>query len=84
MIPPHMAYPQMAMMPYMVPMNFQWPGAQMPGYLTVPEPVAVGQHWMTRLFYNIARSMAKASGHTVANFFDHTTINPWQTPASNE
>jgi len=79
-----MAHPAMAMVPYMVPMNYQWPGSQMPGYLTIPEPVITGQHWMTRLFFNVARSMAKSSGHTVANFFDHQTINPWQTTASKE
>jgi hypothetical protein len=87
MMQPQMAHPMMAMMPYAVPVNYQMPGAQMPGYLTIPEPVVEGQHWSSRLFFNVARSMAKASGHTVANFFDHSPINPWPTPpttASNE
>jgi hypothetical protein len=80
MMPQQMAHPSMATVPYAVPMNYQAPGAQMSGYLTIPEPVLPGQHWGARLFLNVARSMAKASGHTVANFFDHTPINPWPTP----
>lgn len=80
MMQPQMAHPMMAMMPYVVPVNYQMPGAQMPGYLTIPEPIVEGQHWLPRLFYNIVRSMAKASGHTAANFFDYSPINPWPTP----
>lgn len=54
---------------------YQWPGAQMPGYLTVPEPYTPEQHWMGRLVRTITRSMLKAGGHSIANFFDH---NPFQ------
>lgn len=74
---PQMVHPQMAMMPHASPMNYQWQGSQMPGYLTIPEPVVSGQHWGVRLFYNVARSMAKAGMHTGANFFDHSPINPF-------
>ncbi len=78
MVPaPYMVPPQQAQTPYMVPMNFAPQSAQMPGYLTVPEPIVPGQHWGKRLGFSIARSMAKAAGHTLANFFDHTPLNPW-------
>ena len=80
MMAPQMVHPSMALTPYAVPMNYQAPGAQMSGYLTIPEPVVPGQHWGARLFLNVARSMAKASGHTVANFFAHTPISPWPVP----
>lgn len=69
--------PQQAQVPYMVPMNFAPAYAQMPGYLTVPEPVIPGQHWGKRLGFSVVRSMLKAGGHTVANFFDHCPFNPW-------
>ena len=84
MMPNQMVHPSVAMMPYAVPMNHQMPGAQMPGYLTTPEPVLENQHWLTRLMLNVARSMGKASGHTVANFFDHNTINRWPSPPPTE
>ena len=74
---PMMVPPQQAQVPYMVPMNFAPQGMQMPGYLTVPEPIVPGQHWGKRLGFSVARSMAKAAGHTIANFFDHTPFNPW-------
>ncbi len=80
-MPQQMVHPTMAMMPHAVPMSFQWPGAQMPGYLTVPEPVVAGQHWFVRLGFNVLRSMGKAGTHTAANFFDHNTINTFQPPA---
>ena len=72
---PMMVHPLQAAVPHMVPMNYQSPGTQMPGYLTNPEPVVEGQHWASRLFFNIVRSMAKAGCHTTANFVDHTTVN---------
>lgn len=75
-----MAPPWAAMMPQMVPMNYQAAGAQMPAYLTVPEPVVPGVHWGYRLGYSVLRSMLKASGHTLSNFFDFTPIHPWPTP----
>ena len=72
-----MVPPQQAMMPWAVPMNFAPPAMQMPGYLTVPEPYVAGQPWYARLGLSVARGMLKATGHVVANFFDHTTFNPW-------
>lgn len=77
MMPQPMVQPMMAMMPQAAPMNYQWHGSQMPGYLTIPEPIVEGQHWGTRLFYNVMRSMAKAGMHTGSNFFDHTPFNPF-------
>lgn len=77
---PVMVHPAMASAPWAVPMNYQTPGAQIPGYLTVPEPAVVGQHWAARLGLSLLRSVLKAGGHTVANFFDHTSFNSWQAP----
>lgn len=72
---PIMVHPAQAAVPYVVPMNYQAPGMQMPAYLTVQEPVVAGQHWSVRLLFNIGRAMVKAGAHTTANFVDHTTIN---------
>jgi len=72
---PLMVHPAMAAVPYMAPMNYQASGMQMPAYLTVQEPIIEGQHWLTRLGFNIVRSMVKAACHTGANFVDHNTIN---------
>ena len=74
------AHPSIAAVPWAVPMNYPMPGAQIPAYLTVPEPVVDGQHWTQRLGFSILRSMMKATGHTVANFFDHNPITPWGKP----
>lgn len=74
---PAMVHPALAAVPYQVPMNYQAPGMQMPGYLSVPEPPVDGQHWFTRLLLNIGRSMVKAGAHTTANFIDHTPVNPY-------
>jgi hypothetical protein len=79
-----MVHPSQAAIPYTVPMNYQQPGMQMPGYLTVQEPVIEGQHWATRLFFNIVRACTKAGAHTTANFVDHTTINTPVYPAPPE
>ena len=72
--------PQQAQVPYMVPMNFAPAYSQMPGYLTVPEPIVPGQHWGKRLGWSVMRSMLKAGGHTVANFFDHNPMQMWYPP----
>lgn len=80
MMPQPMVQPMMAMMPQAAPMNYQWPSSQMPGYLTIPEPIVSGQHWGVRLFYNVMRSMAKAGMHTGSNFFDHTPFNAFPQP----
>lgn len=79
-MPTMLAPPAQAMLPSMVPVNFSPPYMQMTGYLTVPEPVVPGQHWSKRLGFSLIRSMLKASGHTVANFFDYFTFNPWYPP----
>lgn len=65
-----MVPPQMAMMPQLVPMNMPMPGAHIMGYLAVPEPIVEGQHWAARLGFSILRASFKATGHTMANFFD--------------
>ena len=72
---PMMVHPAQAALPHMAPMNYQQPGLQMPGYLTIQEPSVEGQHWLVRLMLNIGRSMVKAGCHTTANFVDHTTVN---------
>lgn len=61
--------------PMLVPVPMQQPGAQMHAYLSAPEPIDPTEHWFKRLSREVARSMAKSSGHTAAHFFDH---NPWK------
>jgi hypothetical protein len=80
MAPAGYTYPVMASQPQMVPMNYTPQAYQMPGYLTVPEPVVEGQHWGTRLGLTLVRALMKAAGHTAANFFDHTTFNQFAPP----
>lgn len=65
--------------PQAVPLPYQAPGAQMPSYLAVPEPAESG-HWFKRLLRETFRSMGKATGHTIASFFDHTPIVNHRTP----
>jgi len=65
--------------PQHVPVAYQQPGAQMPAYLAVPEPVESGPWWV-RLLAEIARSMAKASGHSIASFFDHNPMRLHRAP----
>ena len=55
--------------PPLVYQPYQLPGTQMPHYLTVPEPVE-GISWGARLGQELARSMGKAFGHTLAAYFD--------------
>ncbi len=78
---PMMVHPAAAASPWAVPANYPMPGAQIPSYLTVPEPVVEGQHWAVRLLFNVARSVFKATGHTLANYADHMTFGQWQAPA---
>ncbi len=80
MVPASYTYPSMAAQPQMVPMNYTPPAYQMPGYLTVPEPMMEGQHWGARLGLTLVRAILKAAGHTAANFFDHTTFNEFAPP----
>lgn len=56
------------------PVPYPAPGAQMPSYLSIPEPIDEAVHWGVRLVHEIFRSMMKSTGHTTAAFFDHTTI----------
>lgn len=49
----------------------------MPGYLTVPEQRTVGGSIWRLLGREVIRAIAKAMGHTVANFFD---TNPLRLP----
>lgn len=74
--PPHIAQ----LGPQQVPMPYQQPGTQMPGYLTVPEPIIEGEHWLGRLLREIGRSIFKSAFHTGASFFDHNPIRPYKTP----
>lgn len=78
--PMAMVPPQMAVTPHHVPMNYVMPGAQVPSFLTVPEPIVQGQHWAVRLLYSLGRGCLKASGMVLANFFDHTPVNKWPPP----
>lgn len=70
--------PPQAVMPHYVPMNYTMPGAQVPSFLTVPEPP--GQSWKARLIFSLLRGIAKSVGLVLANFFDHTPITPWNPP----
>lgn len=76
LVPPWMAQQG----PALVPMQYQQPGTQIPGYLSVPEPVVPGDSWFSRLFREIFRSMFKASAHQTASFFDHTPIKEHKPP----
>lgn len=75
-----MVHPAHASAPWQVPMNFQVPGAQMPAYLTVPEPIFPGEGTFKPLVRTILRSVLKAGCHSMANFFDHVPMTPWPAP----
>jgi len=79
---PQMVNPAYASMPAYVPMNLPAMGAQIPSYLTVPEPLDPKVHWAMRLFHSLLRATAKAGCHTAANFFDHYTFTPYSQPPS--
>lgn len=70
-------HPSMASVPHMVPVNHQMPGTQMPSYLTVPEPIIPGQGLGRPFAATVGRSIMKAVGHTIANWFDHVPWNPF-------
>jgi hypothetical protein len=76
--PPYTAYQG----PQFVPVAYQQPGAQMPSYLAVPEPVVDDVPWLVRLLHEIIRSFFKAGGHTLASFFDHTVLTRPRQPPS--
>lgn len=64
--------PQQASVPAQVPQNYPQPGAQVPAYLTVPEPVEQG---LPRMILNaVLRAALKGAFHTAANLMDHV---PW-------
>lgn len=80
--PQHMAHPYVAHQgPQQVPMQFQAPGAQMPAYLSVPEPYNANVPWWKRLVHELGRSAAKSMGHTGASFFDHMTVTKPKPPS---
>lgn len=67
-VPPYVAQEG----PQVVPAPVQQIGAQMPGYLSVPEPYDAYTPWYKRLVRELIRSLLKATGHTTASFIDHT------------
>jgi len=74
-MPQYMAHPYVAHQgPQQVPVQYQAPGAQMPAYLSVPEPYDPAVPWWKRLIHELTRSAAKSVGHTGASFFDHMTV----------
>ncbi len=69
---PYMVPPDLAPMPSYVPQNHVQPGAQVPSYLTVPEPHS-GK--LGPMFFNtIMRAAFKGMFHAAANLMDHF---PW-------
>lgn len=64
--------PQQAAVPMFVPQNYPQPGAQVPAYLTTPEPIEQG---IVPMFFNSCmRAAFKGMFHTAANLMDHV---PW-------
>lgn len=74
--PPHLVQ----LGPAQVPMPYQQPGAQMPAYLTMPEPIRPGDSAIGVLARTLLRAMLKAFGHALASFIDHTPIKPHSPP----
>lgn len=72
LVPPHVAQYG----PQLVATQVQQVGAQMPSYLTVPEPYDPNVPWYKRLFREVFRSSMKSTGHTVSSFIDHTPFAP--------
>lgn len=70
--PPHVAQEG----PTFVPVPYQMPGAQIPAYLTMPEPVGPGESAAGALGRTLLRSVFKAIGHSAASFFDHVPLKP--------
>lgn len=66
--------------PAQIPMPYQQPGAQMPAYLTMPEPVRPGDSALGVLARTLFRAALKAIGHALASFVDHTPIKPHSPP----
>lgn len=74
-VPPYVAQ----MGPTTVPSPYQAFGAQMPGYLAVPEPID-GTPWLPRLLAELLRAALKALGHAAASFIDHTPLRMYPQP----
>ena len=75
MVPQQYAPPHVAQFgPAFVPMPYQLPGAQMPQYLTVPEPTNDNVPWYLQLMRELGRSMVKAFGHQLAAHVDSHSI----------
>lgn len=72
--PPHVAQ----LGPQQVPVSVQQPGAAMPHYLTNPEPIDGGTG--AALGRTLVRSAAKAIGHSISAFFDHTPLKSHKPP----
>jgi len=82
---PYMVAPYVAQQgPQAVPMTYQQPGAQMPHYLTVPEPINLNESPFRRLGREILRSILKAGSHTSASFFDSNPWHPHEIPRDDE
>lgn len=86
--PPQWAHPQQWAPPYIVgqgpqvvPMPFQQPGAQMPGYITVPEPIDPQVPGWLRFLIMLVRSAGKAVFHTGSHLMDHEPFIRYQQPA---
>lgn len=70
MVPVHQAWYG----PTHVPMAYQLPGAQMPSYLAVPEPIIQGTSWWVRLMLEAFRAMLKAAFHQGSHYVDHRSM----------
>lgn len=68
--------PGYAGQPALVPMNQPMPGAAVPSFLTVPEPVNPDVPFMTRFARTMWRSACKATAIGAANFIDYNPITP--------
>jgi hypothetical protein len=66
--------PQYAAQPLYVPVNAPMMGAQIPSFLTVPEPYDPDVSYGTRMLRTVTRSMGKAMCISVANFLDYETF----------
>lgn len=68
--------PGFAAQPVLVPVNQPMPGAQVPSFLTVPEPSNPDVPMGTRLWRTVYRSMLKAGFVGAANFMDYNPLTP--------
>lgn len=82
MVPPYIA----SYGPQVVPMPFQQPGAQMPGYLSVPEPIDPSIPGWLRAILSLIRVALKAICHQGSHMADHEPFirYPQPPPATQE